>query len=59
MDVSASYFVRMERSRMNEVIEVLRIFINKTSQEALYLEIHENIEFLFVTRGTGHDPKAS
>ena len=50
MDVSASYFVTMERSRFDELIHVLQDFINKTLQEALYLEIHDNIEFLFVTR---------
>ncbi|MBI3822104.1 MAG: hypothetical protein HY289_05415 [Planctomycetes bacterium] len=56
MDVSASYFVTMERSRLDELIEVLRIFVNKTTQEAIYLEVHDNIEFLFVKRGHNHDP---
>jgi hypothetical protein len=56
MDVSASYFIGMERSRLDEVVAILQNFINKTLQEALYLEIHDNVEFRFVTRGSGHDP---
>jgi hypothetical protein len=56
MDVSASYFVTMDRSRADELVQVLKAFINKTLQEAIYLEIHDNIEFIFITRGTGHDP---
>ena len=48
MDISASYFVTMERPRESELVEVLRVFLSKTFQEALYLEIHENIEFRFI-----------
>ena len=49
MDVSASYFIAMERSRIDELVEILKTFINKTLQEALYLEIHDNVEFRFIT----------
>lgn len=59
MDVSASYFIAMERSRLDELVGILQTFVNKTCQEALYLEIHDKIEFRFVTRGIGHDPKSS
>src|SRR5579871_1371423 len=55
MDVNASYFVVMERSRIDQLIEILRVFLGKTLQESIYLEIHENIEFRFITRGSGHD----
>jgi hypothetical protein len=55
MDVSASYFISSERSRLDELVGVLQTFINKTLQEALYLEIHENIEFRFITRGSGNE----
>ena len=56
MDVSASYFIAVERNRLSELLEILQTFIGKTQQEALYVEVHENIEFLYVTRGTNHDP---
>lgn len=56
MDVSASYFVGMERERESELVEILRTFLGKTLQEAIYLEIQDNIDFRFVTRGQGHEP---
>ena len=59
MDVNASYFIAMERPRIDELVEILQTFINKTLQEALYLEIHDNVEFRFIKRGGGHDPAAS
>lgn len=50
-DVNASYFAVLEETRINELEEILQGFIEKTQQEAIYLEIHRNVEFRFVKRG--------
>lgn len=44
-DVNASYFVVFEESRIHELKEILRAFKKKTLQEAIYLEIHRDVEF--------------
>lgn len=59
MDVSASYFISAERSRLDDLVQVLQAFINKTIQEALYLEIQDNIEFRFITRGPRNEPSTN
>src|ERR1017187_4850461 len=47
-DINASYFVVFEESRIQELMDILRAFKAKTLQEAIYLEIHRNVEFYFI-----------
>ena len=49
-DVNAAYFAVLDEARIDELVEILKGFISKTRQEAIYLEIHRNVEFRFVKR---------
>ena len=49
-DVNASYFVIMEKARIDELKELLHGFIKKMQQEAIYLEIQKEVEFYLVLR---------
>jgi hypothetical protein len=48
VDESAAYTVVFEETRVNELETVLRTFKQKTSQEAIYLEIHRNVDIRFI-----------
>lgn len=51
LDDSEAYALILDESRLSELEEILLSFKNKTTQEAIYLEIHRNVEIRFV-RGT-------
>ncbi|MSU78222.1 MAG: hypothetical protein EXS16_09005 [Gemmataceae bacterium] len=44
-DVNSSYFVVLDESRIDVLAEILKNFMDGTTQEAIYLEIHRNVEF--------------
>ena|SRR5438876_12275288 len=48
LDESAAYAVVVEDSRLPELEEVLRAFKRQTKQEAIYLEIHRDVDVRFV-----------
>ena len=48
MDESGAYAVILDETRVEELKHVLRDFKNKTTQEAIYLELQRNIDFEFV-----------
>lgn len=48
LDKSGAYSVVLDESRVDELEQVLREFKNKTTQEAIYLEIQRNIDFRFI-----------
>ena len=48
LDRSAAYAIVLDESRVDELEQVLRNFRNKTTQEAIYLEIQRNIDFRLV-----------
>ena len=45
---NTAYAIILDESRVDELEQVLRDFKNKTTQEAIYLEVQHNIEFRFV-----------
>ena len=48
VDTSASHFVVMEEMRIPELEKILHAFRSKTTQEAIYLEIHREVDIRFV-----------
>src|SRR4051794_20072989 len=48
LDESGSYTVTLDESRLPELEQTLLTFKNKTTQEAIYLEIHRNVEVRFL-----------
>jgi hypothetical protein len=48
LDESGAYVVILEEARLPELEQVLRDFKAKTSQEALYLEVHHHVEIRLV-----------
>jgi hypothetical protein len=48
LDVSESYVVVLDESRVPELESLLRDFKSKTLQEAIYLEIQRDIEVRFI-----------
>lgn len=48
LDESEAYVVVLDEARVEELEEVLRDFKSKTLQEALYLEIHRDVDVRFV-----------
>jgi hypothetical protein len=48
LDESEAYVVVLEDARIGELEQVLRDFKAKTSQEAIYLEIHRDVDVRFV-----------
>jgi hypothetical protein len=48
LDESAAYLVVLEETRLAELEQILREFKNKTSQEAIYLEIQRDVEVRFI-----------
>jgi hypothetical protein len=48
LDVSESYVVLLDASRLPELEEVLQDFKRKTLQEAIYLEIQRDVEVRFI-----------
>jgi hypothetical protein len=48
LDESAAYLVVLEETRLGELEQILREFKNKTSQEAIYLEIQRDVEVRFI-----------
>ncbi len=48
LDESGAYFVILDDTRLAELEQVLKDFKGKTLQEALYLEIHRDVEVRFV-----------
>jgi len=48
LDESGSYTVTLDEFRLPELEQVLLTFKNKTTQEAIYLEIHRNVEVRFL-----------
>jgi hypothetical protein len=48
LDVSESYVVILDESRVPELVSLLRDFKSKTLQEAIYLEILRDIEVHFI-----------
>ncbi len=49
-DVNSSYFVVFEESRLDELTAILKNFMVGMTQESIYLEIHRNVDFRFITR---------
>ncbi|MFO0867151.1 MAG: hypothetical protein U0744_21350 [Gemmataceae bacterium] len=48
LDTSAAYMVVLDESRMNELESDLRNFKRQTTQEAIYMEVHRDIDIRFV-----------
>lgn len=48
IDVSASYFVVLEEKRLPELEKILRHFRSRTLQEAIYLEVHRDVDVRFI-----------
>ena len=48
LDESGAYVVILEESRIPELEQVLRDFKSKTLQEAIYLEIHRDVDVRFI-----------
>src|SRR5688572_15496839 len=48
LDESGAYIVILDDSRLSELEQVLRDFKGKTLQEAIYLEIHRDIDVRFI-----------
>src|SRR5688572_13151237 len=48
LDESAAYFVVCDESRLGELEQLLRDFKGQTTQEAIYLEIHRDVEVRFL-----------
>jgi hypothetical protein len=48
LDESAAYMVVLDDGRLGELEQVLREFKQKTLQEAIYLEIHRDIDVRFI-----------
>jgi hypothetical protein len=48
LDQSAAYVVVLEESRIAELEQVLQDFKGKTTQEAIYLEVHRTVEVRFL-----------
>jgi hypothetical protein len=48
LDESAAYLVVVEEARLGEPEQVLREFKDKTTQEAIYLEVQKDVEVRFI-----------
>jgi hypothetical protein len=48
LDESGAYFVILDEARLPELEQVLRDFKGKTLQEALYLEVHRDVDVRFI-----------
>jgi hypothetical protein len=48
LDESGAYVVTLDEGRLPELEQVLRDFKARTSQEAIYLEIHRHVEVRFL-----------
>ena len=48
LDESAAYVVVLDEARVDELEQLLRDFKSKTLQEAIYLEIHRNVDVRFI-----------
>ena len=48
LDEAASYLVVLEEVRLGELEQVLREFKEKTTQEAIYLEVQKDVEVRFI-----------
>lgn len=48
LDESGSYVVILDESRLPELEQILRDFKAKTLQEAIYLEIHRQVDVRFI-----------
>lgn len=48
VDESSAYLVVLEEARLGELEQVLREFKEKTTQEAIYLEVQKDVEVRFI-----------
>jgi hypothetical protein len=48
LDVSGSYSLILDEAQLPELEQLLREFKNKTLQEAIYFEVHRDVEIRFV-----------
>ena len=48
VDTSASYFVVLDDADLPELESILRDFRAKTKQEAIYLEVHRQVDIRFL-----------
>ena len=48
VDTSASHFVLLEETELPELETILQTFKSKTTQEAIYLEVHRQVDIRFV-----------
>ena len=48
VDESSAYLVVLEETRLGELEQVLREFKEKTTQEAIYLEVQKDVEVRFI-----------
>ena len=48
LDESGAYFVILDETRLGELVLVIQDFKNKTLQEAIYLEVHRDVEVRFI-----------